>query len=104
MTENLDEQVGSRFANPRTSQGLNPSQINPLSSMNKMDSIDSTVVNLGEFERQLGLCYVALSRVRTLQGLSLEKEYDFNRFPSVTQNPTLRLRLLAEQRLISISL
>lgn len=46
-------------------------------------TLESAVVDSGEKEFQLGLTYVALSRVRTLEGLALENCYDFARFNSI---------------------
>ena len=47
-------------------------------------TLDKNVVNLGEFETSLGLSYVALSRVRTLEGLALAEGYDLTRFTAIS--------------------
>ena len=70
-------------------------------------TLDSAVVDIGEKEisSQLGLAYVAFSRVRTLNSLALIKIYDFEtRFKSIRRSNLLRLRKIEEERLRLISL
>ena len=66
-------------------------------------SLDRAVISLGETELQLGLSYVALSRVRTLNGVAQDKEYDFSRFANIANSVLLALRLAEEIRLMSIA-
>ena len=70
-------------------------------------TLDSAVVDIGEKEisSQLGLAYVAFSRVRTLNSLAWIKIYDFEtRFNSIRRSNLLRLRKIEEERLRLISL
>lgn len=67
-------------------------------------SLERAVVSLGDREWQLGLAYVALSRVRTLNGLALDKECNYNRLSKIRENHLLALRLAEEDRLRRISL
>ena len=80
-----------------------------------LKSIESTlnvieppaIVDIGEKEisSQLGLAYVAFSRVTTLNSLALIKIYDFEtRFNAISRSNLLRLRKIEEARLRSISL
>ena len=66
-------------------------------------TLDSAVVDPGEKEFQLGLTYVALSRVRSIESLALENSYDFARFSSIGGTNMMRLRKLEEARLRSLS-
>ena len=77
-----------------------------LSAIHKSQgmSLERALIILGDTEWQLGLSYVALSRVRTLDGVALDKDYDFSRFSNLANNNLLSLRLAEERRLVSISL
>lgn len=67
-------------------------------------TLDKVVVSLGERETNLGLSYVALSRVRTLEGLAFAETNCFTRFSDISRLSSLRLRITEEERLIRISL
>ena len=69
----------------------------------RLCALDSAVVDPGEKEFQLGLTYVALSRVRSIESLALENSYDFARFSSIGGTNMMRLRKLEEARLRSLS-
>jgi hypothetical protein len=45
-------------------------------------TLSKVVLNLDQKEHCLGLSYVAVSRVKTLQGLMFERPFDFDRFAS----------------------
>lgn len=67
-------------------------------------TLDKVVVNLGEKETSLGLAYVALSRVRTLEGLAFDKGYNYTRFSSIASSRNLSLRKIEEERLMTIAI
>lgn len=67
-------------------------------------TLEQVVVELGEHESSLGMSYVALSRVKTLNGLALINAYDFSRFSRISSLLALQQRKNEETRLISISL
>lgn len=52
-------------------------------------TLDKISVNLGPKEMCLGLTYVALSRVRTLNDICLLGAYDFNRFNSINKSQSI---------------
>lgn len=66
-------------------------------------TLESAVVDIGDNERNLGLAYTGLSRVRTIESLAI-KTYDFERFASISESRLLALRKIEERRLLSISL
>ena len=45
--------------------------------------LSRVVLNLDQKEHCLGLLYVAVSRVKALQGLMFERPFDFDRFASI---------------------
>ena len=67
-------------------------------------ALDNLYVDLGEHEYQIGLSYVALSRVRRLENLALDKEYDNDRFKNISSSSLLILRKIEEELLESIPL
>lgn len=67
-------------------------------------TLNNVVVDLGKHETNLGMAYVALSRVKTLGGLALAKPYDFTRYTEISGLNSLRQRKNEESRLMSISL
>lgn len=67
-------------------------------------TLDRALVCLGDSEWQLGLSYVGLSRVRTFNGLALDKEHDYQRFSRISNSVLFSLRQEEEQRLRTISL
>lgn len=66
--------------------------------------LDNVVCSIGERERILGLTYVAFSRVRTIEGLAIDKPYDYNRFSNISKSKLLSQRKREEIRLQTISL
>lgn len=67
-------------------------------------TLNTCVVSLGRSEKSLGLSYVALSRVRRLNDLGLDKTYEFERFSRIRNSILYNLRAELETRLNSISL
>ena len=67
-------------------------------------TLDNLYIDLGEHEYQIGLSYVALSRVRRLENLGLYKEYDNDRFKNISSSSLLILRKIEEELLESIPL
>lgn len=67
-------------------------------------TLDSVVVDIGDTEKSLGLTYVALSRVKTFEGLALNRPYDFTRFSSIATHRHLLMRKQEETRLLTIAL
>jgi ATP-dependent DNA helicase PIF1 len=65
-------------------------------------SLDKAIVNIGDNEKALGLTYVALSRVKSLEGLAFEKAYDLTRFTRISSSKQLKERLREESRLINL--
>lgn len=65
---------------------------------------DEVMVELGDSERSLGLAYVALSRVTSIEGLALSREYSYDRFDSIKRSKLYQLRQDEEDRLKAISL
>ena len=51
---------------------------------------------VGEKELALGLTYVGLSRVKTIQGLLLRGNYSLRRFTKINDNPKHKERVAAE--------
>ena len=66
--------------------------------------LDHVICSIGESERTLGLAYVAFSRVRTLDGLALDKPYDLSRFTNISKSKLFSQRQNEERRLRTISL
>lgn len=67
-------------------------------------TLDTCVVSLGRSERNIGLAYVALSRVRRLEDLALDNEYNLDRFTRIRNSQLFNLRTILENRLNQISL
>lgn len=65
---------------------------------------DRAVVDIGSSERNLGLAYVGLSRVRRFQNLILEEIYPLTRYINIRNLDSFKFRELEERRLRSISL
>ena len=63
-------------------------------------TLDKVVIDIGENERNLGLAYVALSRVKTIEGLAFSKPYDFSRFSNIAKSRYLTMRKLEEAQLL----
>ena len=64
---------------------------------------DQVVINLGEKELQLGLTYVALSRVRTLAGLLLRGCYGVGRIMRLNAHRKHQARVAAEEWLNALA-
>ena len=61
-------------------------------------TMDHAVVDIGKKEIGIGMTYVALSRLRTIEGLFF-KSKAFDRFQKINDSVMLRLRKLAERDL-----
>lgn len=66
-------------------------------------TLTSVVVDIGEKEAQLGLTYVAFSRVREWETLALVKSYDFSRFRNIGSSHLMTLRKREEARLANLN-
>ena len=51
----------------------------------------------------LGKTYVALSRVRTFEGLMILQPYDYERFRSIRQSSLFNDRRIEEERLANLN-
>ena len=65
-------------------------------------TLDKVVVDIGENERNLGLAYVALSRVKTIEGLAFSKPYNFSRFTNIAKSRYLNMRKHEEARMLTL--
>ena len=50
-------------------------------------TLDNVVIDIGKEERSLGMTYVALSRVKKIEGLAFEKVFTFDRFEKIKNHP-----------------
>lgn len=67
-------------------------------------TLSRAILNIGSSERQLGLTYVALSRLTSLENLALECAYDYSRFERIKNSRLFQKRQQEEVRLNSIAL
>ena len=65
-------------------------------------TLDKVVIEIGENERNLGMTYVALSRVKTIEGLAFFKPYNFNRFANIVKSRYLNMRKIEEARILTL--
>ena len=79
-----------------------PTQLASAMTIHKSQglTLDKAVVNIGKKEMSLGMSYVALSRVRTLEGLAIEKQFDFRRLDSIKRSEMLKDRQDSVARMI----
>ena len=66
-------------------------------------TLGKAIVNLGDNEFQVELTYVALSRVKTLEGLFLKPAFNFDRLLKINRIPSMVDRRDDLQRLWYIS-
>jgi hypothetical protein len=66
-------------------------------------TLESSVVDVGNCERSLGLAYTGISRTPLFENLGI-RTYDFDRFDSISKLNLLALRKREEVRLQQISL
>ena len=52
-------------------------------------TLDKAVINLGDTEFSVGLSYVALSRVKTLEGLLLKPTFNFSRLEKINKSKAM---------------
>lgn len=64
-------------------------------------TLDKAAVDIGHGETSLGLTYVALSRVRTLQGLAFSRKFPLERFKNIQNSRMLLCRINEETRMKS---
>lgn len=64
-------------------------------------TLDKAVINIGDKETSLGLTYVALSRVRSLNDILFQISYNFRRFESLKNSKLLKERLQEEERMLN---
>lgn len=62
-------------------------------------TLDKAVIDIDNSERNLGLTYVALSKVKTLEGIMFLQSYNFKRFDNLKKSLLLQDRLNEEQRM-----
>lgn len=67
-------------------------------------TLEKAVVNINDKERSLRLAYVALSRVKTFEGLAFDVAHNFSRFSNIAKHRYLPMRRQEEERLIDIAL
>ena len=61
-------------------------------------TIDQAVINLSERDFQSGLSYVALSRIKTLEGLMLDAPFDRGNLYTEKATPGMQIKLQDEER------
>lgn len=65
-------------------------------------TLDKAIVDIGDNEFQVGLTYVALSRVKTLSGLLLKPSFNFDRLKKINSSHSMNARRNELQRLWNI--
>ena len=66
-------------------------------------TLDKAIVDIGNNEFQVGLTYVALSRVKTLGGLLVKPAFNFDRLLKINNSPAMTTRRDELQRLWNLA-